>query len=142
MKVNIKRLHSHAVIPTYAHEDDGGLDLTATEIISNTADQVVYGTGLSMEIPAGFVGELFPRSSIRKYDLFMANSVGVVDATYRGEVQVTFNKKYPALPNKMYSPGDRIAQLIIKQRPQIEFVEVDELSTTERGEGGHGSTGA
>ena len=140
MQVKIKRLKPNAVIPTYSKEGDAGMDLVATEIIKDTPEQITYGTGLAMEIRDGFVGLVFPRSSIRKYDLVLTNSVGVIDSGYRGEIQATF-KKTNGLDSLVYNVGDRIAQIMIIPHPQIEFDEVDELSDTERGEGGFGSTG-
>jgi len=140
MKVRIKKLSTDAVIPTYAKEGDAGMDLVATRIISNTTFDVSYGTDLAMEIPNGFVGLVFPRSSIRKYELVLSNSVGVIDSGYRGELQATF-KKENGLDSLAYKVGDRIAQIIIIPYPPIEFDEVAELSDTERGEGGFGSTG-
>lgn len=143
MRIHLQKLHPDAVIPTYAKESDAGMDLVATSIISDTPEQIVYGTGIAMEIHEGHVGLVFPRSSIRKYDLTMANSVGVVDAGYRGEIQVTFNKKWPEYPNglKMYEVGDRVAQIIIMPHPQVTFIETSELSVSERGVLGHGSSG-
>jgi len=143
MKVNIKRLHENAVIPSYAKDGDAGMDLVATRIISETTTDVTYGTGLAMEIRDGFVGLVFPRSSIRKYDLALTNCVGVIDSGYRGEIQATFKKTNWLKGNESekYQIGDRIAQIIIIPHPQIEFYEVDELNNTERGEGGFGSTG-
>ena len=141
MKVHLKRLHEKAVIPQYAKESDAGMDLTATSIIKNDDEQVIYGTGIALEIPEGYVGLVFPRSSIRKTDLIMSNSVGVIDAGYRGEIQVTFNKKYYDEANVIYNIADRVAQIIILPHPQITFVEVDELSDSERGADGHGSSG-
>jgi dUTP pyrophosphatase len=140
MKVRIKKLSTDAVIPTYAKEGDAGMDLVATRIISNTTFDVSYGTDLAMEIPNGFVGLVFPRSSIRKYELVLSNSVGVIDSGYRGELQATF-KKENGLDSLAYKVGDRIAQIIIIPYPPIEFDEVAELSDTERGDGGFGSTG-
>jgi dUTP pyrophosphatase len=140
MKVRIKKLSENAVIPTYAKEGDAGMDLVATRIISNTTFDVSYGTDLAMEIPNGFVGLVFPRSSIRKYELVLSNSVGVIDSGYRGELQATF-KKENGLDSLAYKVGDRIAQIIIIPYPPIEFDEVAELSDTERGDGGFGSTG-
>jgi dUTP pyrophosphatase len=140
MKVRIKKLNETAVIPSYAKDGDAGMDLVATRIISNTTFDVSYGTDLAMEIPKGFVGLVFPRSSIRKYELALSNSVGVIDSGYRGELQATF-KKTNGLDSLAYKVGDRIAQIIIIPHPPIEFNEVDELSDTERGEGGFGSTG-
>jgi dUTP pyrophosphatase len=143
MQVKIKRLKPNAVIPTYSKEGDAGMDLVATSIISETTTDITYGTGLAMEIRDGFVGLVFPRSSIRKYDLALTNSVGVIDSGYRGEIQATFKKTNWLKGNESekYQIGDRIAQIMIIPHPQIEFDEVDELSDTQRGEGGFGSTG-
>ena len=146
MEVKIKKLDSNAVIPSYAKDGDAGLDLVATKIIENTSFHVTYGTGIAMEIPKGYIGLVFPRSSIRKTDLSLTNSVGVIDSGYRGEIQATFKKVYG--PNDVrvdeidYKVGDRIVQIIIVPYPKIKFVEVDELTSTERGEGGFGSTGS
>jgi dUTP pyrophosphatase len=140
MKVRIKKLNQNAVIPTYAKYGDAGMDLVATRIISNTTFDVSYGTDLAMEIPNGFVGLVFPRSSIRKYELVLSNSVGVIDSGYRGELQATF-KKENGLDSLAYKVGDRIAQIMIIPYPPVEFDEVAELSDTERGDGGFGSTG-
>jgi dUTP pyrophosphatase len=142
MKVRIKKLNPSAVIPTYSKDGDAGMDLVATSIISETTNYVTYGTGLAMEIRDGFVGLVFPRSSIRKYDLALTNCVGVIDSGYRGELQATFNKiNHHKIRVDDYKVGDRIAQIIIIPHPQIEFEEVEELSDSERGEGGFGSTG-
>lgn len=137
MKVRIKKLNENAVIPTYAKEGDSGMDLVITDIKGENKYDITYGFGISMEIPEGFMGLIFPRSSIRKTDLVLSNSVGVIDSGYRGEIQVTFKKTGL---NK-YEIGDRGAQIIIIPHPPIEFEEVNELSNTERGEGGFGSTG-
>jgi dUTP pyrophosphatase len=138
--VNIKKLNESAVIPTYAKDGDAGMDLVATEILSNTTFDVTYGTGIALEVPKGFVGLVFPRSSVRKYDLTLSNSVGVIDSGYRGELQVTF-KKTNGLDSLKYNVGDRIAQIMILPYPKINFKKVDNLSDSERGEGGFGSTG-
>ena len=140
MKVKIKKLHPNAVKPKYAKESDAGMDLVATTIISNTTFQITYGIGLAIEIPDGMVGLIFPRSSIRNTELMLSNSVGVIDAGYRGELQATFNK-LSGLDSIAYKVGDRIAQIIIVPHPIIQIVEVDELSESSRGIGGFGSTG-
>jgi dUTP pyrophosphatase len=140
MKVKIKKLNSDAVIPTYAKSGDAGMDLVATNILSNTTFDITYALGIALEIPEGFVGLIFPRSSIRKYDLTLSNSVGVIDSGYRGELQATF-KKTNGLDSLSYNAGDRVAQIMIIPHPPIEFEEVNELNNTERGEGGFGSTG-
>lgn len=137
--VKIKKLNPNATIPSYAKDGDAGLDLTATEIISDTTNQITYGTGIAIEIPNGYVGLVFPRSSIKKYELQLSNSVGVIDSGYRGEIQATFNKIHNKITD--YKIGDRIAQLLILPYPKISFIEVDSLSESERGEGGFGSTG-
>ena len=124
MKVKIKKLHSDAVIPTYAKSGDAGMDLVATKIISNTTFDVTYGTDIALEIPEGFVGLVFPRSSIRKYELILSNSVGVIDSGYRGEIQATF-KKENGLDSLAYKVGDRICQITIIPHPTIEFEEVN-----------------
>lgn len=138
MKVKIKRLHKDSVIPSYSKEGDAGMDLTATRMWFEE-DNICYGTGLAFEIPKGYVGLLFPRSSNAKKDLLLSNSVGVLDSGYRGEVSFKF-RQTKNLANA-YSIGDRIGQIIILPYPMIEFDEVDELSETERGEGGYGSSG-
>jgi dUTP pyrophosphatase len=139
MQVKIKKISPEAVIPTYAKDGDAGMDLIATSIISDTQFQITYGLGVAMEIPKGFVGLVFPRSSIRKTGLELSNSVGVIDSGYRGELQATFNKNEG--PIEKYQIGDRIAQIMIIPHPPIQFEEVEELNNTERGEGGFGSTG-
>jgi dUTP pyrophosphatase len=153
MKVRIKKINPLAQIPTYAKDGDAGMDVIATSIISDTPTQITYGLGIALEIPNGFVGLVFPRSSIRKTGLQLSNSVGVIDSGYRGELQATFNKLFGGeamydemkvkeiQPNDFYKVGDRVAQIMIIPHPPIEFDVVDELSDTERGDGGFGSTG-
>jgi dUTP pyrophosphatase len=92
MQVKIKKLSPDSVIPTYAKSGDAGMDLIATSIIGEEVFQITYGMGIALEIPNGFVGLVFPRSSIRKTDLSLTNSVGVIDSGYRGELQATFRK--------------------------------------------------
>lgn len=140
MQVKIKKLNESAVIPKYAKSGDAGLDLTATWKQENSL-YVEYGTGLAIEIPEGYVGLLFPRSSISKYHLSLANAVGVVDENFRGEICLRFKKTIDNSYENIYNVGDKVAQLIIMPYPQIELVEVDDLSTTERGSGGFGSSG-
>ena len=153
MKVNVKKLDSNAVVPTYAKHGDAGMDLTATSKWYDESGNVCYGTQLAFEIPNGFAGFLFPRSSNTKKDLILGNSVGVIDSGYRGEVVLKFKAidtqylqdgKLTFLKRdfmKEYNIGDRIGQIVIIPVPQIEFNVVDELSTTDRGVGGFGSSG-
>lgn len=140
MIVKIKRLHKDSIIPKYSKPGDAGLDLTATSKFYDDFDNVCYGTGLAIEIPEGHVGLLFPRSSISKTDLTLRNSVGIIDSGYRGEITFKFNNILMS-SCEPYNVKERIGQLIIMPYPTIKFEEVKELSTTERGEGGYGSTG-
>lgn len=139
MKVKIKKLVKKAVIPHYAKDGDAGLDLTATSV-EQKGDKIIYHCGLAFEIPQGYFGLVVPRSSNAKKDLLLTNSVGIIDSGYRGEVTAVFHKTR-LLHTDLYNVGDRFAQLIILPYPQIEFEEVEELSKTERGAGGYGSSG-
>lgn len=174
MEVKVKRLSENAVVPTYGKPGDAGMDLTATTRHFDVEGNVVYGTDLAFEIPEGFVGLLFPRSSNAKKDLVLTNSVGVIDSGYRGEVAFKFKPAaffaddewakpgtvgnvsekfdFTMLPHSygqnnevygcaIYEIGDRVGQIIIMPYPQVTFQEVSELSSTNRGEGGFGSTG-
>lgn len=140
LKVKFKKLSEKTVIPKYAKAGDAGLDLVATSVVEEY-DIVTYGTGLAVEIPEGHVGLIYPRSSISKYELELTNSVGVIDSGYRGEITFKFRKTGTGITNNIYKVGDRIGQLIIMPYPKIETVESSDLSETERGTGGYGSTG-
>ena len=140
MKVKIKKLHPRAILPTYAKDGDAAMDLYATEVIKDKYGNYVYLTGVALEIPLGFVGLLFPRSSVSKTSLSLANSVGVVDSSYRGEIMLKF--RHTGEANPFYRAGDRVGQIMIMPYPKIEFIEAKELSTTDRGDGGFGSTGS
>jgi dUTP pyrophosphatase len=156
MKVKFKKLHDLAVLPSYAKPGDAGMDITTIEdgsMIRSENGQdlwyyVRYKTGLAVEIPEGFVGLLFPRSSISKYALFSSNAVAVIDSGYRGEMECRFkidagivSDSRFCMPNPaVYKKGDRIGQLVILPYPIIEPEFVDELSTSERGTGGFGSS--
>lgn len=143
IKVNIKKLDEKAVIPTYALNGDAGLDLTTVSISQEVSEDgvpmLVYHSGLSVEIPEGYVGLVFPRSSISKTSLTMTNCVGVIDSGYRGEIVSKFKLNTNAA-GAIYPVGDRFAQMIILPYPEIEFDVTEELSETERGDGGFGST--
>ena len=149
MNVKIKKLYADSIIPTKAHPSDAGYDLYAHSKSYDDDGNIVYGSGVAMEIPQGYVGLIFPRSSNAKRDLLLSNSVGVVDSGYRGEICFKFKVFYPHVKHvgfshnasKDYVIGERIGQIIIMPYPEIEFVEVDELSDSERGDGGYGSSG-
>ena len=150
MNIKIKRLNSGAKIPVKAHTTDAGFDLYATDMLIDADGNFVYKTGIAIELPKGYVGLIFPRSSICKTDLSLSNAVGVIDSGYRGEITAKFkvaNKTtidygvvHPRI-SKTYHIEDRIVQLIILPYPEIEFEEVDELSDSDRGKNGYGSTG-
>ena len=150
LEVKIKKLHKDAVIPKYETAGSAGMDLTATSKKYDEYGNVVFGTGLAIQIPDGYYADLRPRSSISKYDLVLANSVGTIDSDYRGELILKFKPTlrkstwnsgvYETDEVKEYEIGDRIAQLVILPYPKVSFIEVDNLSDTERGTGGFGST--
>lgn len=142
-EVRFKKLHPSAFTPTYSKPGDAGLDLTVTDFkINEHGDTIEYGFGIAVEIPRGYVGLVFPRSSVRKLSLSLTNCVGVIDSGYRGEIVATFRKTRDHVTTEQrYGLGDRAAQLIIIPYPTIKLVEVDELSDTERGDGGFGHTG-
>jgi dUTP pyrophosphatase len=137
VNIKIKRLSKDAVIPSYAKIGDVGLDLTAVSI-SYTDNYIEYGTGLAIEIPEGFAGFVFPRSSISNYDLNLCNSIGVIDSNYRGEVKLRFKTVYN---QKIYRIGDRIGQLVVLPVPKIELEWTGELNDSVRGSSGFGSSG-
>jgi dUTP pyrophosphatase len=188
MQVKFKKLDPNAVIPSYAKHGDAGMDLTAiskTEVESDGGWFTEYDTGLSVEIPDGYVGLIFPRSSQSNVNQFLTNHVGVIDSKYRGPIKFRFKKIVPGfgrielkdefvfeekkflwwkwkdfrkdIPDRYegneekfniikkglqsYHIGDRIGQLIILPYPKIEPIEVNELSNSERGDGGFGSSG-
>lgn len=143
MQVRFKKIRSDAVAPSRAHSTDAGFDLTATsrDFVNG---HYVYGTGIAVEIPRGYVGLVFPRSSVSKKDLILSNGVGVIDSGYRGEILLKFKpSRIMDYLDKdaLYEVGDRIGQLVIIPYPEVEFSECDELSETDRGEGGYGSSG-
>ena len=155
MQVKIKKLHKDSVIPKYSKAGDAGMDLTAVTKEYDKDGNICYDTGLAFEIPDNYVGLLFPRSSLSKKDLSLANHVGVIDSGYRGSVAFKFKPSqafvdYGATDymdldhiegDSLYSVGDRVGQIIILPYPKITFVEVEELSSTERGDTGFGSSG-
>lgn len=143
MDIKVKRLHRRATIPTYAHPlGDAGMDLTAVSVREDLEYMFLeYDTGIALEIPEGYMGLIFPRSSISKTHLSLCNAVGVIDPSYRGPIKLRFNVGVLGRKQQRYAIGDKIGQLIILPYPQIRMVEVDDLSNTDRGDGGFGSTG-
>jgi dUTP pyrophosphatase len=138
MKVKIKKLHANAKTPRYAKHGDAGMDLYAISSSEDDFGNQTYRTGIAMQIPPGHVGLLFPRSSVYKTAHALRNHVGIIDSGYRGEIMLKYSKEYGG---DVYDAGDRIGQIIIMPYPQVEYIEVDDLSDTNRGTGGFGSTG-
>ena len=144
MNVKIKKVHPEAKTPVYGSEGAACFDLYAASIIgteSETERTVLYGTGLQFEVPEGHVMMIYSRSGHGfKHGITLANSTGIVDADYRGEVMVKLTKRDTSV-HGMPAIGERIAQAMIIPVEQVAFEETDELSDTQRGEGGFGSTG-
>ncbi len=149
LNVKIKKLHKDAVIPKYETNGAVGMDLTAVSVEYDEYGNLVVGTGLAIQLPEGYYADLRPRSSISKYDLVLANSIGTVDADYTGELILKFKPSDYFAVNRddvygdgeIYKVGDRVAQLLILPYPKINFIEVEELDKTERSNKGFGSTG-
>lgn len=142
MNLKYKKLSENAVTPSYMKDGDAGLDLVATKIVKNGLFSVWYNTDIAIEIPKGHFGMLPPRSSITNDGtLTMANSVGIIDAGFRGGIQVRFNRTFKGFfTRKQYNIGDRIAQLIIVPFKTVKPEPAIFLSKSERGTGGYGST--
>ena len=143
MKVKIKKLNDNAVIPTRGSEYAAGYDLYSCideDLYIPSGKTKKIGTGIAMEIPHGYFGAIYARSGLAtKRGLRLANSVGVIDEDYRGEVFIPLHN-HSDVP-QLITHGDRIAQLAFVPYYQAQFDVVDELDETERGAGGFGSTG-
>jgi len=141
MDIKIKKTHRLAQIPSKAHESDAGFDLVAADKRYSSDDETglytEYRSGLSLEIPKGYVGLVFPRSSVSETRHTLRNSVGVIDSGYRGEIKLRFS---PDDTHRGYQIGDRIGQIVFMRLPSVKFVEVSNLDKSERGEGGFGSS--
>lgn len=157
MRVRFKKLDDRATLPFYSKPGDNGLDLIAVEKETDERGVITYDTKIAVEIPEGYVGIITPRSSIHGYDCSLANSVGTIDSNYRGSIKLKFkpdvtevwreeynsfsNLQWQFIEGHSYQEGDKIGQLLILPCPQIVVVESDELSETERGSKGFGSSG-
>jgi len=138
MEVKFKKLTEEAVVPKYSRQGDAGMDLVAIKMKTVTEGDfgyIEYSTGIAVEIPTGYAGLVFPRSSISNTGMILSNSVGLIDSGYRGDIKLRF--KYIA-GTKYYEIGDKIGQLTIVKLPIVHLKEVDELGESERGEGSFG----
>ena len=140
-QVKIMKLKPDAILPTHGSAGAAGWDLYANRAATiYPGDKEMIGTGLAMAIPFGYEGEIRPRSGMAcKKGLRPANTPGTIDCDYRGEIIVCLHNDSP-FPQTI-EKGDRIAQILFKEVPQFELIEVDELDETERSDGGFGSTG-
>ena len=136
--IKYKKLHPNAKAPYQGTPGSAGFDLTAISREEINAYLTKYDTGLAVEIPEGYVGLVFPRSSVYKTDTMLTNCVGVIDSDYRGSITAVFAGRNA---EREYKVGDRIMQLLIMPVPEVRYIEAKELSETERGTGGYGSTG-
>jgi len=146
MKIKTKKLREHAIIPAIGSKEAAGADLYAcgeTEdfsVMIHPGETVMIGTGVAMAIPKSCVGLVFARSGMAtKRGLRPANCVGVIDSDYRGEIIVALHNDSDG--HEIIKSGERIAQLVIVPYIKVECAVTDELDSTERGEGGFGSTG-
>jgi dUTP pyrophosphatase len=140
--LSFARLHPDATLPARAHPGDAGLDLrSVAELEVAPGERAMVPTGLAVAIPEGHAGLVLPRSGLAtKQGLTLANSPGLIDAGYRGEIMCAVINLDPTTPVRI-APGDRVAQLVIVALPEVEPEWVDELPPSTRGEGGFGSTG-
>ena len=151
VKVKIKKLYKDSKLPEYGKKGDAGLDLYAHSMSDDSQLYLEFGTGIAVKIPFGHVGYVFPRSSISKTPLVLANAVAVIDSNYTGEIKLRFKasaftinhavNKGIDIEDKFYKVGDRIGQLIVMPYPKVVFEEVEKLPETNRGDQGFGSSG-
>ena len=137
----MKRLDTSLPLPTYARDDDAGLDLLSAErVVIEPGARAVVRTGLALAIPPGYAGFVLPRSGLAlRRGLTVLNAPGLIDAGYRGELQVLLVNHDPSRAATL-ERGERVAQLVIQRVERVELVEVEELPSSERGAGGFGST--
>lgn len=142
LKVRFKKKDENSRLPFKGSLNAACYDVYAHSIKAERPDKIIVGLGFSTEIPPGFKGILVPRSSISKTNWFLANSMGIIDADYRGEwmmiLKTTNSVMYDALP---FAIGERCAQIYFDKVNDVEFEEVESLTDTDRGTGGFGSTG-
>lgn len=148
MNLEVKRIDPEAAMPKYAKPGDAGLDLSVSKDVDiQEGETVIVGTGLSFAIPDGMFGMLAPRSGFAsKHGVTLANTPSIIDSGYRGEVKLALYRNYGPNDGKEHlslhiEKGTRVAQMVVMPFETCECVEVDELSETDRGDGGFGSTG-
>lgn len=140
MKIRFTKINPKAHAPERAHPTDAGWDLKAVSYEYVEGGKVKYRFGIGVELPAGHVGLIFPRSSVYKTSLRLTNCVGVVDSGYRGEISAIFDAVGGSTPDD-YVARDKVCQMIVLPYPEVEWEEASELSVADRGENGYGSSG-
>ena len=142
MRVAFQRLTGTARAPERAHDHDAGWDLRASEpAVLGPGERASVGTGIAVAIPEGCAGLVLPRSGLAaRHGITLTNAPGLIDAGYRGEVRVLLLNTDRSEPFEI-AAGDRIAQLVVVDVPEVEFAEADSLTETARGAGGLGSSG-
>jgi dUTP pyrophosphatase len=142
VKLEVKRIDPDLPLPRYAREGDAGLDLyAATDVTIRPGERGIIGTGIAVAIPEGYVGFVTPRSGLAaNHGLSIVNAPGVIDSGYRGEVKLILINLDPS-QDIVIARAERVAQLVVAPFQTVEVVDVVELPSSERGEGGHGSTG-
>lgn len=140
-KLNVKKVHNDAVIPSFAHPGDAGMDLfSVADMVINPTESALIPTGICIELPKDTEAQVRPRSGLAlNYSVTVLNSPGTIDEGYRGEIKVILinHGKEPFIVEK----GDKIAQMVIKPTYKVEIIQAQELGDSSRGEGGFGSTG-
>ena len=143
LNVPIKRLDPTLPLPKYAQPGDAGCDLIAAEqtVLQPSGGRALIATGIAIALPEGYAAFIQPRSGLAyKHGVTCLNTPGLIDSGYRGELKVLLVNTDPTIPFEV-NRGERIAQLVIQKVELAEFTEVSDLSETERGDGGFGSTG-
>ena len=143
IQLKIKLHYPDMPVPQRAHDSDSGIDLSLIKIVEKKAKLFMFDTGISIEPPAGYYTELYPRSSMYKYDFIMANSVGIIDNGYRGIIflPMRYVGSGDALAEAQSLIGKRVGQLILKKLEDLQIVVTDNLADSIRGEKGFGSSG-
>ena len=141
LSIKFKKLHANAKLPVKGSADAACFDVYATSATAEYGGKVTYGLGFATEIPKGYMGVMIPRSNLTKHKWVMNNSTGIIDSDYRGEWMLKLNSIGGIFEPLPYMVGDRVAQIYFIPVINTTFDEVDEIESSERGDGGFGSTG-
>ena len=142
--IRFRRTTPDAIVPSYAHEGDAGMDLCATrDVTLRPGESAMVGSGIAIQLPRGFAGFVYARSGLGSKGLVIKHSTGVIDSGYRDEIKLVLFNNNPITSDRVFhvKKGDRVAQLVIQHVACATMVEVDSLEETERGTGGFGSSG-